>query len=207
MTGCSVDAVYEDVGARFNRCEQIAESVIYDSLRYIADRAARPGEQSVVVFNPENGPRTDFCTVRLPVEDGKWPAKLVAEDGTEAPLQAIERGGHSALDRRERVVFGFVARDVPGFGYRAYRVESGERDVGARHAEPGSPANTVGEAEPHSQSDGVPDASPLRDIAVENEFFRVAADPQDGRLTIEDKRTGTTYRALNRFIDGGEQRR
>src|SRR5439155_13381491 len=38
VTGCSADAVYDDVGGRFNRCEQIAESVIYDSLRYIADR-------------------------------------------------------------------------------------------------------------------------------------------------------------------------
>ena len=82
VTGCSVDAVYDDVGARFDRCQQIAESLIYDAQRYIAERAARPGEQTVVVFNSENGPRTDFCTIRLPVEEGKWPAKLVAEDGS-----------------------------------------------------------------------------------------------------------------------------
>jgi hypothetical protein len=118
-----VDAVYEDVGTRFNRCEQIAESVIYDALRYTADRAARPGENAVVVFNPENGPRTDFCTVRLPVEEGVWPVRLVDESGRETALQVIERGGHSPLDSRERAVFGFVAQDVPGFGYRAFRVE------------------------------------------------------------------------------------
>jgi alpha-mannosidase len=180
VTGCSVDDVYDDVGARFNRCEQIAESVIYDSLRYIADRAARPGQQAVVVFNPENGPRTDFCTVRLPVEDAKWPLKLIADDGTEEPLQAIERGGHSALDRRERVTFGFVARDVPGFGYRAYRAESGERGVAARGLAP------------------LPDA-------VENDFFRVTAVASDGTLTIEDRRNGATYAGLNRIVDSGER--
>lgn len=171
----------EDVGARFNRCQQIAESVIYDSHRYIADRAARPGEDSVVLFNPENGPRTDFCTVRLPVEDGKWPAKLVAEGGTEAALQAIERGGHSPLDRRERVVFAFVARDVPAFGYRIFRVDYGATDVVARHYLP-----------------------PSR-LAIENEFFVVSADQNDGTLTVADRRTGATYGGLNRFFDGGER--
>ena len=180
VTGCSVDAVYDDVGARFNRCEQIAESVIYDALRYIADHASRAGEQSVVVFNPENGPRTDFCTVRLPVEDGKWPAKLVAEDGSEAALQVIERGGHSPLDRRERVVFGFVARDVPKFGYRTFRVEASDPDVGAHHD------------------------APLR-LAVETGFFRVTADLTDDTLTIADNRTGAVYRGLNHFIDDGER--
>jgi len=180
VTGCSVDAVYDDVGARFNRCEQIAESVIYDSHRYIAGRAARPGEHSVVVFNPDNGPRTDFCTVRLPVEDGKWPAKLVAEDGSKAALQVIERGGHSPLDRRERVVFGFVARDVPRFGYRTFRVEASDPDVGAHHD------------------------APLR-LAVETGFCRVTTDLTDGTLTIADKRTDAVHRGLNHFIDDGER--
>ena len=180
VTGCSVDAVYDDVAARFNRCEQIAESVIYDAHRYIADHAARLGENSVVVFNPENGPRTDFCTVRLPVEDGNWPARLVAEDGTEAWLQAIELGGHSPLDGRKRVVFGFVARDVPRFGYRTFRVEASDPDVGAHHD------------------------APLR-LAVETGFCRVTTDLTDGTLTIADKRTDAVHRGLNHFIDGGER--
>jgi mannosylglycerate hydrolase len=204
VTGCSVDAVYGDVAARFNRCQQIAESVIYDAHRYIADRAAQQGEQSVVVFNPENGPRTAFCTVRLPVEDGNWPAKLVANDGTEMPLQAIERGGHSPLDSRERVVFGFVARDTPGFGYRAYRVEFGNATVGARHAESNIPTNAVTDAQTHARPDDTPDASPPR-RAIENDYFRLTADLAQGTLTLEDRRTDMTYRALNHFVDGGER--
>jgi alpha-mannosidase len=186
VTGCSVDAVYTDVGARFDRCEQIAESVIYDSLRYIADRAAKPGEQSVVVFNPENGPRTDFCTVRLPVEEGKWPVKLVAEDGAEAPLQAIERGGHSPLDRRERVTFGFVASNMPGFGYRAYRVEYRE------------------EEDESSSNDGNGQAS----IGRESEGFDIyVVANQDGTLFMEDWRMFgiSIFDRLNWFVDSGER--
>ena len=204
VTGCSVDAVYDDVVARFNRCEQIAESVIYESLRYIGDRASRPGEQSVVVFNPENRPRTDFSTVRLPVEDGNWPVKLVADDGTEAALQAVERGGHSPLDRRERVVFGFVAREVPGFGYRAYRLLMGDPDVGARH--PPNRESPPLEDE-RKTANGVPPlmgASPLR-TDVSNDFFAVMADRGDGTLAIENRRTGAIYQGLNRFVDSGER--
>ena len=180
VTGCSVDAVYDDVAARFNRCEQIAESVIYDSLRYIADRAARPGEDTVVVFNPEKGPRTDFCTVRLPVDAADWPTKLVAPDGSEAQLQVLELGGYSPLDRRERVVFGFMARDVPGFGHRVYAVECGAADVGVSQAWPLS-------------------------ATIENDFLTVEADERDGTLTITDKRTGRTLARLNHFVDGGER--
>jgi len=202
VTGCSVDAVYDDVAARFNRCDQIADSVIYEAHRYIADRAARPGENAVV-FNPENGPRTDFCTVRLPIDDGAFPVCLLDEHGRETPLQVIERGGHSPLDSRERIVFGFVAQDVPGFGYQAYQVQTGNPDVAARH-----PPNRKGLplADEQKTANGVPPfmgASTLpTDVA--NDFFNVTA-AADGTLIIEDRRTNTTYRGLNRFADSGER--
>ena len=183
VTGCSVDAVYDDVGGRFNRCEQIAESVIYDSLRYIADRVGKLGEQSVVVLNPENGLRTDFCTVRLPVEEGKWPRKLVADDGTETPLQSIERGGHSPLDRRERIVYGFVADNVPGFGYKVMRLERDDK--------------VWTKVEPFVQDEDQP-------RSIENEHFAVTAT-RDGTLSIVDKRDGRAYSGLNLFVDGGER--
>jgi alpha-mannosidase len=180
VTGCSVDAVYDDVGLRFQKVAQIGEALLYESQRKIADASAPPGQDSVVVFNYENGPRADFCTIRLPVQEGKWPAKLVAPDGTEAPLQVIERGGHSPTDRRELVTFGFVARDMPGFGYRVYRAEYHDADVGARHD------------------------SPVRH-EIANEWFSVLADAADGTLTIKSSATGHTYTGLNRFVDGGER--
>ena len=182
ICGCSIDQVHEEMRPRFDRCQQIAEAVLYESQRYIADLASRPSGSSVVVFNSEGGPRTDFCTVRLPLEDadarsGKLPTSLVDAAGRKAPLQLLERGLRSPLDARERVIVGFVAADVPAYGYRAYRVEYGEarRETRDRRRE------------------------------IENEFFRVTADPADGTLTLEDRRASTVLSGLNRFVDGGDR--
>ncbi|MDO8617184.1 MAG: glycoside hydrolase family 38 C-terminal domain-containing protein [Dehalococcoidia bacterium] len=178
VTGCSVDAVYDDVRLRFNRCQQTAQTLLLEAQRHIATLAAPQGQSSVAVFNPEHGPRTDFCTVRLPADGAKLPARLVDSAGRETPVQLTERGGYSPRDPRERVTAAFVAPDVPGFGYRVYRVEYAEPAVGPR-AGKGS--------------------------AIENEYFRVEAGAQDGTLTVTDKRSGVVLSALNRFVDGGER--
>jgi alpha-mannosidase len=39
--------------------------------------------------------------------------------------------------------------------------------------------------------------------AIENEFFRVEVQP-DGTLSVLDKRSGSTFPGLNRFVDGGD---
>ncbi len=179
VTGCSVDPVYEDVGNRFKRCREIGEAVFQESFRYLAGLAARPEGSSVVVFNPEHGPRTDFSTIRLPVEGGAPPSRLLTAEGEAVPLQVIERGLRSATDNRERVMAGFVAPAVPGFGYRAFSLEYGEAEGKRTKAQ-----------EPRT---------------IENEYFRVTADRQDGTLTAEDKRTGGALTGLNRFLDGGDR--
>ncbi len=175
VTGCSVDAVYEDVGLRYDKVEQIAESLIGDYEREIARQSARPGGEAIVVFNPENGPRTDFCTVRLVVRESGLPTHVTDAGDAEIPLQIIERGIHSPLDKRERVLAGFVAPDVPGFGYRSFSLGYGSGFLGTE------PSSTI-----------------------ENEFFRVTAE-SDGTITVEDKRSGRTLTGVNRFEDGGER--
>ncbi len=175
VTGCSVDAVYDDVGLRFEKCEQIAGSVLFDSHGLIAGLAAPTGVETVVVFNPEHGPRTDFVAFRLPVRDGLLPSHVVDEAGREAPLQVVARGLYSPRDKRERVEAAFVTTDVPGFGYKAFRVEY----------------------------DGAASAAKAGSASIENEFFLVTGE-SDGTLTVEDKRTGGVLRGLNRFEDGGE---
>lgn len=74
----------------------------------------------------------------------------------------------------------FVARDVPGIGFRTYWVRlAGAGLDGAAH----------------------PLAEPA---AIENEFFSLAASPVDGSLTLTDKRSGLAFHGLNRFFDGGD---
>lgn len=175
VTGCGVDAVYEDDRLRFDKAEQIAESVLYEAHGEVARMAAKAGEETVAVYNSENGPRTDIATVRLSVRDG-LPAAMRDADGNETPVQVIERGGTSPLDKRERVLAAFVASGVPGFGYKAYTPVFGGISL------PGVSAGR----------------------SIENETFRVTGE-DDGTLTVEDKRSGHALRRLNRFEDSGEK--
>jgi len=73
----------------------------------------------------------------------------------------------------------FVAWDVPGMGYRTYRVQP------------------VGEAFP---GPGPEEGGPI----IENAFLRVQVT-EDGTFTLHDKRTGATYEGLNRFVDVGDR--
>lgn len=177
VTGCSVDAVYDDVGLRFQKCEQIGEAVFFAALSDIAGAAAPAGEACAVAWNPLNVRRSDFCTVRVPVREGEEPTHAVDESGAAAPLQPVERGLKSPVDRRERVVFGFVANEVPALGYKVFRLERRE-------------------TAPVTTSEGA--------AAIENEYFRVTGEA-DGTLTVEDRRDGRVLRGLNRFLDVGDR--
>jgi alpha-mannosidase len=96
------------------------------------------------------------------------------------PLQIIERGGYSPVDPRERVVAGFVAHDMPGFGYKTYRAEYGVGDQAIK-------------------------LSSNQRASIENEYFRVEANAADGTFTVLDKPSGDTLAGLNRFVDSGER--
>lgn len=82
----------------------------------------------------------------------------------------------------------FVARDVPGHGYRTFWARP-------RAAGSASPAPSAGPAplSPHAEKPG----------PIENEYLALAA-AADGTLTLTDKRTGSAFAGLNRFIDGGD---
>ncbi|MBI1885142.1 MAG: alpha-mannosidase, partial [Chloroflexi bacterium] len=86
ICGCSIDQVHEEMKARFDECAGIADSVLQENVRYLANLAAPARSPSVVVFNSENGPRTDFCRVRLPVEGNEMPVALAANSAS-VPLQ------------------------------------------------------------------------------------------------------------------------
>ncbi|MCX7855178.1 MAG: glycosyl hydrolase-related protein, partial [Anaerolineae bacterium] len=84
----------------------------------------------------------------------------------------------------EALEVAFVARDVPPLGYATYRWASS--------AGPGSARFILR-----------PERAEER--AIENEFFRVEADPQTGLLTVTDKETGLVLTGVHRFVDGGDR--
>jgi len=71
----------------------------------------------------------------------------------------------------------FIAGDVPGNGYCTYWIK---KVPAVFHGTDPGPAY------------------------IENEFFKLEAGPATGSLTLLDKRTGSTFDALNRFVDGGD---
>ena len=74
----------------------------------------------------------------------------------------------------------FIAQDIPPLGYRTYWLRSGL---------------PVQKPKPNSR--------PVE--SIENEFYSLQVNSDDGTLTLTDKRTGIVTRGLNRFIDGGER--
>ena len=206
ICGCSVDAVHEEMMERFRYAEQIGEAVARASLGHLTGQleTRAPNEEtiSVVVFNPLPWRRADLVDVEIvPVigfpfgvrtftpsgyrEADLRECVLIDDGGTEIPF---ELGGarvivEDPLNRRKPLpthAIRFLARDVPGLGYRVFHFARRERRPSARRHR------------------GMKDRR-----AIENEFFRVAA-LNDGRLRVEDKRNGATYDGLHYFEDSGD---
>jgi mannosylglycerate hydrolase len=177
ICGCSIDEVHDEVAVRFRRCQGLAQALSRNALRYIADMAAPAGGTHVVVFNPLNGPRSDFCIARLPFQDNRQPLALEDGDGRRVPLQPLCPTLPSPGAVQERVEAGFLARDVPAYGYKTFRVIYGR---------PTRPRR------------------PRRAQVMENDCFRVEASPLDGAISLTDKASGVTLDGLNRFVDGGD---
>ena len=74
-------------------------------------------------------------------------------------------------------IIEFVAEDVPGNGYDTYWI----RKI---HA--------------------VPQPEVSDSTHIENEFFKLEVKPATGLFMLLDKRTGSTFNTLNRFVDGGD---
>jgi alpha-mannosidase len=81
----------------------------------------------------------------------------------------------------------FVAPDVPPHGYRTFWLRAGDSTPTPLELETTPQEPTTAES-----------------LAIANEWFTVEASSKDGTLTLTDKRSGTVYKGLNRFIDGGD---
>lgn len=184
ICGCSIDQVHDEMRVRFDRCWQVAEELTRQAMRALCAQMPSGDGLAVAVFNPLSGLRTDFATVSLHRREGEEPLEVVDPSGRVIPCQVLPPGGEASplgpVSREappRRIDVGFVASDVPGFGYRTYRVVHGP----PRRA-------------PVASAD-----------SIENEFFRVTADPSDGTLTVLDKSSGHLLSGLNRFVDGGDR--
>jgi alpha-mannosidase len=185
ICGCSVDRVHEEMRQRYDWVRQVGEEIVRQSLRAIG--ALAPGDQlgTIAVFNPTPQPATGFVTAQVPWSEQTPFTAVVDPDGTTVQLSRIgevqqfqiPEGAPPGYDNA-RAEIGFVAKDVPGYGYKVYKLDAGR--VGAQ---PAAPAGA----------------------SAENESFMVTVSGAEGTLTVTDKRTGRTYSGLNRIVSGGDR--
>ncbi|WP_145140273.1 alpha-mannosidase [Paenibacillus sp. Y412MC10] len=219
ICGCSVDEVHREMVTRFAKSRDVAESIIDDSKRAVADAVdtssfAQYGEDALpfVVFNTTGWERTGTVSVELDVQ------RIYFRDGI--PLDEISRR-IQALELGERVVLDPSGKPVPftledlgqRFGYdlpddrfrqpymaRAVRITL-QADAVPAH---GLRAYALVSGQAAAQHSDNASASLITgNNVMENSILRVAAQP-NGSLTVTDKRNGREYRDLLVYEDTGD---
>jgi mannosylglycerate hydrolase len=166
--------------------------------RIFADLEAPGAELQTMLVDAADGWMMDMAVERVQGWRQGTTAKvdmLLSEQG-KPDLEAVAKGlaeveavladpevttEHLLVRMVPRLKVQFVAHDVPGYGYKAWRLEAPSRhDTVAASGDP-------------------------RALSIENEAFIVEANPADGTLTITDRQTGAVYSGLNRFVDGGDR--
>ncbi len=93
-----------------------------------------------------------------------------------------------SLVDQARETIDFLATGLPAYGYTTFWLYPR-----------GLQESVVQEQSPQQK------LTPLaRQNSIENEFYTIEANAQDGTLTIIDKVTGDFFTGLNRFVDGGD---
>ena len=108
----------------------------------------------------------------------------------------------------------FVARDVPGHGYKCYWIRTLTQQSLASSSQIKLnplmralfPLLSVITRIPiiSSLSRISPPKNPFKSTAIENEFYRVQIQPSKGTISVLDKHSGQLYSRLNRFVDDGD---
>jgi alpha-mannosidase len=224
ICGCSSDQVHAEMLPRFDEAEQIARLLAQHALEDIAARVDWRGAPEnalpIVAFNPLTWTRTEAVTLALNPHLEIDPQTWILRDthGLEVPFAV--KAGISSLEKYERFSWlqgllpssgrahmddeytelQFVAKDLPGLGYRAYTLEP--RTTPESHARI-RPYTVLGNV---ARDKGARETTGLRfgGSTLENEHLRVRVIPDDGTLEVTDFATGFQYSGLNALSDGGD---
>ena len=187
ICGCSVDETHADDLYRFRQATEIGEVVARESLRALGRQLDTTGQEGVpfLVYNPLGWPRREMLTTALPFgldEELADDFRIVDHAGRLVPFQVLK--GEEAFwseplhQHVERHVTVAMPAEVPACGYQTYYLQP----AGSASRGHTWPQLRVGER------------------GAENDLlgFEIAAD---GSMILRDKRSGLTYRGLNRFED------
>ncbi len=205
ISGCSIDAVHEDMKFRFAQAKTLAQRLAREALLPIAasvQGSVAENELRVAVFNPLAVPLEQpvDVTLEIPVE---WPTyhemeifeprpafRIFTHAGAELPYQFLGQIPNRKRFRTYPNGFprGYSVHEVrvsiplriPALGYTTLTVRAGEMDIPTRY--PVTPGLASSER------------------SLENEFLAVTVE-SNGSLTVLDKRSGQTCTRWLTFED------
>ena len=194
---CGRDIVSEDVIYRYRQSRELATCVLERAFMDVAGdidlRAFSRDDAAIVVYNPAPFRRTESIRVRveLPAE---WKAdsfEICDPDGKAVLYQVISTDKNNAqiiqnpndvanVLHTEQYEIELFVQDVPGFGYKTYRMH---------------PLYNVRAKTPVTML--------LKAQTMENEYLIVTLNA-NGTFNVLDKETGKQYNGLGYFKDTGE---
>lgn len=162
ITGTHNEISYVDLMASYREVLELARGALDRSLAYLGGLVNTGRDRAVIVFNPMAWTRADAVRATVPLRGGAG-FELRGPDGAVVPFETrrVERDAKGKAVAAEIL---FVARDMPSLGYRAYAV---------------TPSKV-----------GIQASTPDKGLVIENEFYRIEADPLrgGGLARIYDKR-------------------
>ncbi len=122
ITGTESDQVYLDLVGGWRDTWELAREVLDDALDHIGRHIdTRAGGQPLAVFNALSWTRTDVVRAEVELVDPAPGLDLTDDAGHAVPF-VVEAEVRDDAGRLLRCVLVFVATDVPGVGYRTYRL-------------------------------------------------------------------------------------
>ncbi len=157
--------------------EGVSTTVTGQKIRWVLELMRGPELAGARIARVEREDRADGVVAFTFFDAAPGEADLDLEATREELLALGERGATIAIRQQRAAVRDvvFAADEVPGFGWRTFRVVEGES--------PGSAVFAAGNV-------------------LQNEHLEVEVDPVDGTVTISAD--GVTVTAANRYVDGGD---
>jgi len=164
---------------RGRRHQLLNTTVSWDGLVALSEAAMAGSTHGIMVHNLVIKRSGDALGLDFVMDDTGSPMLKKWEEEVTRRLgdTSIKKFNVSASLVRPSLI-EFIAGDVPGNGYCTYWIKK-------------VPAVFQGECPGPAY--------------IENEFFKLEAGLATGLFTLLDKRTGSTFNSLNRFVDGGDR--
>ncbi|RUT31780.1 alpha-mannosidase [Paenibacillus zeisoli] len=226
ICGCSVDEVHREMVTRFEKSRHVAETIIEDSKKVIADEVdtsvfSTYGEAPLplIVMNTSGWSRTGVISVELDAERLYLREGYTLEESS-ARMKAVDLSGRLLVDTEGREVactvqdlgllFGY---DLPDDQFRQpYMCRRVRLTFEAQHVpalglrsyawvrQQGRTAAAAVATEP---DDNQPDSLIRGDRILENDLLKVEI-AEDGSFSLQDKTSGKIYKDLGVYENTGD---